>query len=83
MAHRKVDAPHTQATHTNSYAISPSHAESTLKDFSKCVVALRTTFYQDRLLTRVEFLFREKHMRVLQMAYLRWKVKQEGLKGLY
>lgn len=83
MAHRKVDAPLTQATHTNSYDISPSHAESTLRDFSKCVVALRSILYHDRLLTRVEFLFMKQHLRVLQMTYLRLKRKQEGPMGLH
>jgi len=82
MAHQKVEAPLTQATHTSSHGISHSHAESALRDFSRYVVALRTIFYQDRLLTRVEFLFMEKHMQVLQMAYLRWKRKQEGPMGL-
>lgn len=82
MAHRKVEAPVPQAAHTIGYGTSHSHAEAALKDFSRCVVALRTILYQDRPLERVEFLFMEKHMQVLQMAYLRWKRKHEWPMGL-
>jgi hypothetical protein len=76
MAHRKGESPITRTMHTIGEANHKTQAENDLRSFSECVVALRTIFYQDRPLERVEFVFMENHMQVLQMAYFRWKRKQ-------
>jgi hypothetical protein len=76
MAHRKVESPVTRAVRMIGYVNSKTHAENDFGNFSTCVVALRAMLYRDRPLDRVEFLFMENHMQILQMAYLRWKRKQ-------
>lgn len=53
----------------------PVQTDSTLREFGKSAVALRTVLHQDRPLSLEEFLFMENHFRVLEMAYLRWKRK--------
>jgi hypothetical protein len=72
----KIESLITRTIHTIGYANSKIRVENDLRNFSECVVAWRTILYQDRPLDRMEFLFMEEHMQVLQMAYLRWKRKQ-------
>ncbi len=50
-----------------------------LREFGKSVVALRDVMDQDRSFNDMELLFIENHFQVIQMAYLRWKRKQQAL----
>jgi hypothetical protein len=75
MAHQNSDPPLTRAAHMTGGLNSENQTSNDLRDFSKCVAVLRSILYQDRSLDKVEFLFMEKQMQVLQIAYLRWKRK--------
>ncbi len=75
MTHQNGESPLTRAAHMTGSLSSKNHPNNELRDFSKCVAVLRSILYQDRPLDKVEFLFMEKQMQVLQIAYLRWKRK--------
>ena len=53
--------------------------DHTLREFRKCVVALRDVLDQDRPLDDMAVLFIENHIHTLQMAYIRWKRKHRPL----
>ena len=54
---------------------SNNHTTTVLTNFAEYAVALRDILYDDSPLKETEYVFMEKHMEVLQMAYLRWKRK--------
>ena len=51
--------------------------DSTLSEFGRYAVTMRTVVYQDRALDEAEFSFMDNHFQVLETAYLRWKRKHE------
>jgi hypothetical protein len=56
-----------------------NETDHTLREFKKCVVALRDVLDQDRPLDDMAVLFIENHIHTLQMAYIRWKRKHRPL----
>ncbi len=75
MAHRNNERPLTQPPYPVGTVLSNNRATTTLRDFAKSAVVLRDILYDDSPLKETEYVFMEKHMQVLQMAYLRWKRK--------
>ena len=52
-----------------------SSTDRTLKEFSKCCMALCEVLHSDKALDEMELLFIDNHLQVLQMAYQQWKRK--------
>ena len=49
-----------------------------LHQFGECASVLRDMLYDDRVLEDQEFIFIDKHLQILNMAYLRWKRKHRS-----
>jgi hypothetical protein len=79
MAHLAVETVVAQIARAVADKKDKNKTDTTLREFCKCAVALRNVLRQDRSLNVEELLLMDNHFQVLQMVYLRWKRKQQGL----